>query len=47
MLPLFYFPPRDVLLGIAICAALGFFTGVFPALAAMRLRVADSLRRIE
>jgi len=46
MLPLFYFPARDILLGIGICLALGIATGVFPALAAMRLRVADALRRM-
>jgi putative ABC transport system permease protein len=46
MLPMFYFPARDVLFGAAICLALGIVTGIFPALAAMRLRVADSLRRM-
>ena len=46
ILPMFYFPGRDVVLGIAICAALGVATGIFPALAAMRLRVADALRRM-
>ncbi len=46
MLPLFYFPARDLLVGIGLCLALGVLTGVFPALAAMRLRVADSLRRM-
>ncbi len=46
MLPMFYFPPRDLLLGAGICLALGLVTGIFPAIAAMRLRVADSLRRM-
>ena len=45
-LPLFFFPVRDLVLGIAICVSLGLITGIFPALAAMRLRVADALRRI-
>jgi putative ABC transport system permease protein len=45
-LPMFFFPVRDLLLGIGICLALGLITGIFPALAAMRLRVADALRRI-
>jgi putative ABC transport system permease protein len=45
-LPMFFFPMRDLLFGIAICLALGLITGIFPALAAMRLRVADALRRI-
>jgi putative ABC transport system permease protein len=46
MLPLFFLPPRDLLTGLAISVALGFATGLFPALQAMRLRVADSLRRM-
>jgi putative ABC transport system permease protein len=46
MLPMFYFPVRDLLFGAGICLALGIVTGIFPALAAMRLRVADSLRRM-
>jgi len=46
MLPMFYFPARDLLLGAGICLGLGLVTGFFPALAAMRLRVADALRRI-
>ena len=45
-LPMFYFPPWDLLLGAGVCVALGIATGIFPALAAMRLRVADSLRRM-
>jgi putative ABC transport system permease protein len=45
-LPLFFFPPRDLFLGVGICIALGILTGIFPALAAMRLRVADALRRM-
>ena len=46
LLPLFFFPARDAALGLAISVALGLVTGFFPALQAMRLRVADSLRRI-
>jgi putative ABC transport system permease protein len=46
MLPMFYFPRRDLALGFGICLALGVATGIFPALAAMRLRVADALRRM-
>jgi putative ABC transport system permease protein len=46
MLPLFFFPLRDLLLGVGICLALGAVTGIFPAVAAMRLRVADALRRV-
>ncbi len=46
MLPMFFFPLRDLLVGVALCLALGVATGIFPALAAMRLRVADALRRM-
>jgi putative ABC transport system permease protein len=46
LLPLFSFPTRDLLTGFGISVALGFVTGIFPALQAMRLRVADALRRM-
>src|SRR5205085_4921928 len=46
MLPMFYFPARDLLIGVGLCVGLGVLTGIFPALAAMRLRVADALRRM-
>ena len=37
---------RDLAAGFAGCVALGLVTGLFPGLQAMRLRVADALRRI-
>ena len=46
MLPMFYFPAHDLMLAIGICIALGVLTGIFPALVAMRLRVAAALRRM-
>jgi putative ABC transport system permease protein len=46
MLPLFYFPTLDVLIGVGFSVALGVLAGIFPALQAMRLRVADALRRM-
>ena len=46
LLPLFYFSVRDVLVGLGLSLALGFLTGIFPAQQAMRLRVADALRRM-
>lgn len=46
MLPLFLFPARDLLIGLGISLALGVVTGIFPARLAMRLRVADALRRM-
>ncbi|HEY0946329.1 MAG TPA: ABC transporter permease [Opitutaceae bacterium] len=46
LLPLFYFHAGDLLIGFALSVALGLVTGAFPALQAMRLRVADALRRM-
>jgi putative ABC transport system permease protein len=46
MLPNFFFPTADIAAGFAISVLLGFATGVFPAVQAMRLRVADALRRM-
>jgi putative ABC transport system permease protein len=46
LLPMFFLPTRDLLAGFGISIALGFVTGIFPALQAMRLRVADALRRM-
>lgn len=46
LLPLYFFPFHDVLIGLALSLALGVVTGFFPALQAMRLRVAEALRRI-
>ena len=39
-------PKLDVLVGVGLSMALGVFAGIFPALHAMRLRVADALRRM-
>jgi len=46
LLPMFFLPIRALLVGFGISLALGFVTGIFPALQAMRLRVADALRRM-
>lgn len=46
MLPQFFFPHRDLWVGLALSLVLGLATGIFPAVAAMRLRVADALRRM-
>jgi putative ABC transport system permease protein len=46
LLPMFFFPLHDMLIGLGLSLALGLVTGLFPALQAMRLRVADALRRI-
>jgi putative ABC transport system permease protein len=44
-LPGFFLPMRDLLVGIGLVVALGIVAGVFPALRAMRLQIADALRR--
>lgn len=46
LLPLFFFPARDVLLGAGLSVVLGFVTGILPAQQAMRLRVSEALRRM-
>ena len=45
MLPVFYVPARDLLLGVGIVILLGIVAGIFPAVQAMRLRIAEALRR--
>ena len=45
-LPMFFLPTRDVLLGLTLSIALGLLTGIFPARTAIKLRVADALRRM-
>ncbi|MBI4657686.1 MAG: FtsX-like permease family protein [Verrucomicrobia bacterium] len=44
--PMFYLPTKDVLAGLVLVVALGVIAGLFPALQAMRLRIADALRRM-
>jgi putative ABC transport system permease protein len=46
LLPLFFLPGGDVAIGLGLAVALGLVTGIFPAFMAMRLRVADALRRM-
>jgi putative ABC transport system permease protein len=46
LLPNFFLPTGDVLIGAGIAVVLGFITGALPALQAMRLRTADALRRL-
>ncbi|MGH8636552.1 MAG: ABC transporter permease [Burkholderiales bacterium] len=45
MLPIFHFPPRDLIFGIVLVALLGIGTGLVPALQASRLKIVDALRR--
>lgn len=43
--PIFYFPIRDLLIGIGLAFALGVVAGILPALQAQRLQVSEALRR--
>ena len=45
LLPAYFFPPRDLALGIALVLALGVASGLLPAIQAMRLKIVDALRR--
>lgn len=45
-LPVFYFPARDAVLGVVLALGLGIVSGAFPAWQAMRLRIAEALRRV-
>jgi putative ABC transport system permease protein len=45
LLAVFILPARDVLIGVALMVAMGLLAGAVPALAAMRLRITDALRR--
>ena len=45
MLPVFYLPTKYVVIGVGLVVALGMVAGILPALQAMRLRIADALRR--
>jgi len=44
-LPTYYFPVRDVVVGVVLVVLLGLVAGTLPALQAGRLRIVDALRR--
>jgi putative ABC transport system permease protein len=44
-LPVFVLRGRDLAIGVGLCVLLGTLAGALPAIAAMRLRVTDALRR--
>lgn len=44
-LPVFYFPPADLIIGIVLIFALGLASGAVPALQAMHLNTVEALRR--
>ena len=45
LLPIFHFPPRDLIFGALLVFVLGIGTGMIPALQASRLKIVDALRR--
>jgi putative ABC transport system permease protein len=45
MLAIFVLPPRDLVLGVTLMIGMGLLAGVMPAMAAMRLKITDALRR--
>jgi putative ABC transport system permease protein len=44
-LPVFYIPGRDFVVGAILIASVALVAGIFPAIQAQRLRIADALRR--
>jgi putative ABC transport system permease protein len=45
-LPVFFLPPRDLVLGVALVLLFGIASGLLPAVQAMRLRIVEALRRV-
>jgi len=45
LLPVFMFKQTDIVIGLLLAAALGLIAGAMPAIAAMRLQIAQALRR--
>ena len=45
MLPIFILPVRELAIGAGLMILMGLLAGVMPAMAAMRLRITDALRR--
>lgn len=46
VLPIFYLPTDQMLIGVAVAIAVGVVAGLLPALSASRLKVVDALRRV-
>jgi putative ABC transport system permease protein len=44
-LPIFHFPPRDLVFGVTLVFLLGVGTGLIPAMQARRLKIVDALRK--
>jgi putative ABC transport system permease protein len=46
ILPYFYLPPWAIMSGVGVALLVGVAAGILPAVAAMRLRVVDAIRRV-
>ncbi|MDH3254062.1 MAG: ABC transporter permease [Acidobacteriota bacterium] len=44
-LPIYYFPAKDILIGVLLVLFVGLAAGILPSLQAQRLQIADALRR--
>lgn len=45
VLPILYVPTRQLIVGAFLVVGLGLLAGLLPAVQAMRLRIAEALRR--
>jgi putative ABC transport system permease protein len=44
--PVFFIPPRDLVLGLGLALLLGLIAGLPPSVQALRLRIVEALRRV-
>jgi len=45
LLPLFTLPPSNIAVGVGLMILMGFVAGIMPAMAAMRLKITEALRK--
>jgi putative ABC transport system permease protein len=46
LLPIFVLPAQDIAIGVLLMITMGLVAGLMPAIAAMRLRITDALRKV-
>ena len=46
LMPMFFFPRKDIFVGVGLVISLGLLAGLVPAVQAGKLRIADALRRL-
>jgi len=46
MLPYFFLPVKQMILGVGVAVVIGVIASILPATSAMRLKVVDALRRV-